>query len=96
VTPAVIARESDEAIQTFFPVSGLLRFARDDGIRPEPAIASGDAERAHPESAGATRSKKRFWRAAMRREAGKHENIFIAKSRDSESPRLGFGAIDEP
>jgi len=43
------------------------------------------------ESAGAIRPKKRFWRAAMRRKAGDHENFFIAKNRDSESAQPAFG-----
>jgi hypothetical protein len=40
--------------------------------------------------ARAIRSKNRFWRAAMRRKAGEHENFFIAKIRDSESARCAF------
>jgi hypothetical protein len=36
------------------------------------------------------RAKNRFWRAAMRREAGQHENFFIAKNRDSESAQRAF------
>jgi hypothetical protein len=47
-------------------------------------------ENAHRESAVAIRSKNRFWRAAMRREGGGHENFFIAKSRDSESMQRAF------
>jgi len=39
----------------------------------------------------AIRAKNRFWRAAMRREAGEHENFFIAKIRDSESAQRAFG-----
>ena len=39
----------------------------------------------------AIRAKIRFWRAPMRREAGGHENFFIAKSRDSESVQRAFG-----
>jgi len=39
----------------------------------------------------AIRSKIRFWRAPMRREAGGHENFFIAKIRDSESAPAAFG-----
>jgi hypothetical protein len=47
-------------------------------------------EKVHRESAVAIRSKNRFWRAAMRREGGGDENIFIAKIRDSESVRRAF------
>jgi len=39
----------------------------------------------------AIRAKIRFWRAPMRREAGEHENFFIAKNRDSESALRAFG-----
>jgi hypothetical protein len=39
----------------------------------------------------AIRAKNRFWRAPMRREAGEHENFFIAKTRDSESEQRAFG-----
>jgi hypothetical protein len=39
----------------------------------------------------AIRAKIRFWRAPMRREAGGHENFFIAKNRDSESAQSAFG-----
>jgi hypothetical protein len=39
----------------------------------------------------AIRAEIRFWRAPMRREAGGHENFFIAKNRDSESARRAFG-----
>jgi len=42
------------------------------------------------ESAVVIRSKNRFWRAAMRREGGGDENIFIAKIRDSESVQRAF------
>jgi hypothetical protein len=42
------------------------------------------------ESAAAIRAKNRFWRAAMRREGGEHENFFIAKNRDSESAQRAF------
>jgi hypothetical protein len=42
------------------------------------------------ESAAAIRAKNRFWRAPMRREAGEHENFFIAKNRDSESAQRAF------
>jgi transposase len=67
--------------------------------RHRPSIANGDASRELKERIAnrraAIRSKKRFWRAAMRREAGRHENIFIAKSHDLESVRYGFGAFDE-
>jgi hypothetical protein len=55
---------------------------------------SGDASRQArlaSESAAAIRAKNRFWRAAMRREAGGHENFFIAKNRDSESAQRAFG-----
>jgi hypothetical protein len=38
----------------------------------------------------AIRSKNWFWRATMRREAGGHENFFIAKNRDSESAQRSF------
>lgn len=34
--------------------------------------------------------KTGFWRAPMRREAGEHENFFIAKIRDSESAQRAF------
>jgi hypothetical protein len=44
-----------------------------------------------PNQPHAIRSKNRFWRAAMRREAGGHENFFIAKNRDSESAQRAFG-----
>jgi hypothetical protein len=47
-------------------------------------------EDAHRESAVAIRAKNRFWRATMRREGGGHENIFIAKIRDSESVQRAF------
>jgi hypothetical protein len=40
-----------------------------------------------PNQLRAIRPKNRFWRATMRREAGGHENFFIAKNRDSESVR---------
>jgi hypothetical protein len=39
----------------------------------------------------AIRAKNRFWRAAMRREAGEHENFLIAKNCDSESAQSAFG-----
>jgi hypothetical protein len=45
------------------------------------------------ESAPAIRSKNRFWRAPMRREAGEHENFFIAKIRDSESAQSAFSGV---
>ena len=35
--------------------------------------------------------KARFWRTAMRREAGDQENFFIAKNRDSEFAQQAFG-----
>jgi hypothetical protein len=47
-------------------------------------------EKSHPESATAILAKTRFWRAAMRREAGEHENFFIAKNCDSESAQRAF------
>jgi hypothetical protein len=47
-------------------------------------------ENARRESAVAIRAKNRFWRAPMRREGGGHENIFIAKIRDSESVQRAF------
>jgi hypothetical protein len=42
------------------------------------------------ESAAAIRAKNRIWRVALRREAGEHENFFIAKTRDSESVLRAF------
>jgi hypothetical protein len=42
------------------------------------------------ESASAIRAKNRFWRAPLSREAGEHENFFIAKTRDSESALSRF------
>jgi hypothetical protein len=48
------------------------------------------AEKSQCESAAAIRSKNRFWRATMRREAGCHENFFIAKNGDSESAQRAF------
>jgi hypothetical protein len=42
------------------------------------------------ESGATIRAKNWFWRAAMRREAGQHENFFIAKNRDSESAQRAF------
>ncbi|MDP2409815.1 MAG: hypothetical protein Q8M26_05975 [Pseudolabrys sp.] len=42
-------------------------------------------QKSRRESAPAIRAKIRFWRAPMRREAGEHENLFVAKNRDSES-----------
>jgi hypothetical protein len=56
-------------------------------------VASGERrfeEKVARESADAIRSKNRFWRAAMRREAGERENLFIAKNRDSESAQRVF------
>jgi hypothetical protein len=38
----------------------------------------------------AIRIKNRFWRAAMRRKAGRRKNFFIAKKRDSESAQPAF------
>jgi hypothetical protein len=52
-------------------------------------------EKPHPESAAAIPAKNRFWRAAMRREAGKHENFFIAKNSDSESAQHASTTIGE-
>jgi hypothetical protein len=43
-----------------------------------------------PNQRRAIRAKNRFWRAPMRREAGGHENFFIAKIRDSESTQPAF------
>jgi hypothetical protein len=57
------------------------------------SIAAGDASRGSKslcESAVAIRAKNRFWRAAMRRKAGGHENFLIAKIRDSESVQRAF------
>jgi hypothetical protein len=57
------------------------------------SIASGDAPHEPNRAANqphAIRAKNRFWRAAMRREAGNHENFFIAKNRDSESAQRAF------
>jgi hypothetical protein len=55
---------------------------------------TGDASRALGHAAAnqpqSIRSKNRFWRATMRREAGEHENFFIAKMRDSESAQRVF------
>jgi hypothetical protein len=48
------------------------------------------AEKSQRESAAAIRPKNRFWRATMRREAGRHENFFIAKNCDSESAQRAF------
>jgi hypothetical protein len=42
------------------------------------------------ESVGPIRIKNRFWRAAMRRKAGRRKNFFIAKNIDSESVQPGF------
>jgi hypothetical protein len=47
------------------------------------------------ESAAAIRAKNGIWRATMRREAGEHENFFIAKNRDSESTQQAFRAAVE-
>jgi hypothetical protein len=50
---------------------------------------TGDASRARSDAVAnqpqSIRAKNRIWRASMRREAGEHENFFIAKNRDSES-----------
>jgi hypothetical protein len=46
---------------------------------------NGDAE-----SVAAIRSKNRFWRAPIGREAAQRKNFFIAKNRDSESARPPF------
>jgi hypothetical protein len=48
-------------------------------------------EKSRAESAEAILAKNLFWRAAMRREAGEHENLFIAKNCDSESAQRAFG-----
>jgi hypothetical protein len=48
-------------------------------------------EKPRAESAAVIPAKNPFWRAAMRREAGEHENLFIAKNRDSESAQRTFG-----
>ncbi|MFH1340883.1 MAG: hypothetical protein ABIL01_06665 [Pseudomonadota bacterium] len=48
------------------------------------------AEKSRRESAAAIRPKIRFWRAPMRRQAVVHENLFIAKNRDSESAQRVF------
>jgi hypothetical protein len=53
--------------------------------------ASRGAQNRECESAAAIRSKNRFWRAAMRRQAPGNENFFIAKNHDSESAQRGFG-----
>jgi hypothetical protein len=62
-------------------------------------VQTGDDHRAeekpHPESAAAIPAKNRFWRAAMRRKAGEHENFFIAKNCDSESARRAFDRYRE-
>jgi hypothetical protein len=50
-------------------------------------------EKPRPESAAAIPAKNRFWRAAMRREAGEHENFFVAKNCDSESAQRAFGRL---
>jgi hypothetical protein len=52
--------------------------------------ASRDVENRRRESAAAILAKIRFWRAAIRRKAGGHENFFIAKNRDSESTQRAF------
>jgi len=58
------------------------------------SFANGDARRksktALANQRRAIRAKIRFWRAPMRREAGEHENFFIAKNRDSESAQHAF------
>jgi hypothetical protein len=43
------------------------------------------AENRFANQRSAIRAKNRFWRTSARREAGEHENFFIAKNRDSES-----------
>jgi hypothetical protein len=50
-------------------------------------------QKSRRESAVAIRAKNRFWRAAMRREAGQRENFFIAKNRDSESAQRAFSRL---
>jgi hypothetical protein len=52
--------------------------------------ASRDTKNHGCESAAAILAKIRFWRAAMRRKGGSHENFFIAKNRDSESAQRTF------
>jgi hypothetical protein len=49
-----------------------------------------DSKTRLPNQLRAIRAENRFWRAAMRREAGGHENFFIAKNRDSESVLRAF------
>src|SRR5260370_604815 len=53
---------------------------------------SGDAsprsETAPANQPHAIRAKNRFWRARMRREAGLHENFFLAQNRASTSVQL--------
>jgi hypothetical protein len=53
--------------------------------------ASRDREIRNANQRRAIRAKNRFWRAAMRREAGERENYLIAKIRDSESAQRAFG-----
>lgn len=68
---------------------------------PQPSAIDRLDEESARESAGAIRAKNRFWRAPMRRDAGGHENFFIAKNGDSESAqrvwrpcsRLATGSI---
>jgi hypothetical protein len=50
-----------------------------------------DSKTRLPNQLRAIRAENRLWRAAMRREAGGHENFFIAKNRDSESAQRAFG-----
>jgi hypothetical protein len=59
-------------------------FTMIDASSRDPKIRNANQRRA-------IRAKNRFWRAAMRREAGEHENFFIAKNRDSESAQRAFG-----
>jgi hypothetical protein len=52
--------------------------------------ASLGRKRVARESAAVILAKIWFWRAPMRREAGEHENFFVAKIRDSESVQRAF------
>jgi hypothetical protein len=55
------------------------------------ADASSQNQNVPRESVDAIRAKIRFWRATMRREAGEHENFFVAKVCDSESAQRAIG-----
>jgi hypothetical protein len=57
----------------------------------KPATMHRAEEKPRAESVAAIPAKNRFWRAAMRREAGERENFFIAKNGDSESAQRAFG-----